>query len=293
MEPANRPRRTERNLIKGVCCMLTDERVTRRSFLKGLITAAAGASLNSFIPLPFKPPGTAPITGGMKPYWLEVLSKGVRYFPENIVAYFSDWSAVRLRESAHYSLVLTLGGNRTLLANAGLPGQREMDEIVERNKTTQYLYESVGRSETVEGETDVWAGDEPYHARLLYDLSTFMLRFTMDKVEGESFEGFAPFDIALLNSCISYVREAIVLNEDSLVLCGQDFQEVLRVNTGSCYNNLGLALSYLGDVQGAQEAFGKALEFRPDNRAILRNLKDMDANGLIVRRRLYSRTLFD
>jgi tetratricopeptide (TPR) repeat protein len=274
--------------------MLMDERVTRRSFLRGLFTAAAGASLNSFIPLPLKPLVTGSLTREARPYWLEVLSKGVRFFPENIVSRFSDWGPDRLRESSHYTLVLTLGQNRKMLAGTGMPGDREMDGTVERNKTAQYLYESFRLAEAEEDEeSDGVHADDPFHARLLYDLSSFILRHTMDRVDDPSFEGFTPFDTTLLGSGLTYVREAINLNEDASVLCGSDLREVLTSNTGSCYNNLGLTLSYLGEVQQAQAAFGKALELRPDNRAILRNLHDMDANGLIIRRRLYSRTLVD
>lgn len=83
------------------------------------------------------------------------------------------------------------------------------------------------------------------------------------------------------------------MNEHAYDLCAAELKEVITANTGSSYNNLGLILSYLGEVQQAQEAFAKALELRPDNRAILRNLEDMDANGLIVRRRLYSGITID
>jgi tetratricopeptide (TPR) repeat protein len=274
--------------------MVLDERVTRRSFLKGLITAAAGTGLNSFIPLPLNLPATAALSREIRPYWLEVLSKGVRYFPENIVSYFSDWSRDQLKGSAHYSLALTLGGNKRLLAGTSLPREREMDEVVERNKTTQYLYESLMLLEAEEGvDTGTAHVDDPYYARLLYDLSGFILRDVMKMIEDPSFSGFRPFDITLLDSCLTYVRESISLNEDAYALCAVDLREAIRVNIGSGYNNLGLTLSYLGEVQQAQDAFGKALELRPDNSAILRNLRDMDANGLIIRRKLYSRTLID
>lgn len=271
-----------------------DERVTRRSFLKGLITAAAGASLNSFIPLPLKSIVTGTLTREARPYWLDVLSKGVSYFPDNIVSRFSDWSEDRIRESAHYTLALTIGMNKKMLAGNSLPGEREMDGMVERNKSAQYLYQSFRLFEA-EGdeESDGVHADDPYHARLLHDLSSFILRRMMDRVDDLSFEGFTPFDTTLLGSCLTYVREAISLNEDACVVGRADLREVLRSNIGSCYNNLGLTLSYLGEVQQAQEAFGKALRFRPDNRAILRNLHDMDANGLIIRRKLYSSSLAD
>jgi tetratricopeptide (TPR) repeat protein len=275
--------------------MLIDERVTRRSFLKGLITAAAGAGLNSFIPLPLQTLDPSSLSREIRPYWLEVLSRGARYFPGNIVSRFSDWSGDQLREAAHYSLILTLARNRETLAGSRLPGEREMDEAVERNKAVQYLYESLRRTHEKgkPEEEDDGRDDDPYYARVLHDLSSFMIRHIVKEADDQSFGGFSPFDITLLHSCLTYVRESIGLNEDAYVLCGEDLRETLKGNIGSCYNNLGLALSYLGDVQQAQAAFMKALEHRPDNGAILRNLHDMDSNGLIIHRRLYSRTLVD
>jgi tetratricopeptide (TPR) repeat protein len=270
--------------------MVMDARVTRRSFLKGLFSAAGSAGLCSVIPLPLLPLGKASLSRDVRPYWLDVLSKGERYFPENIVSFFSDWSHAQLNESAHYSLLLTLGRNRRVLGGQGLPGEREMDETVEGCKTTQFLYESLRLLQAGQ-EPGAVHEDDPYHARLLYDLSSFIIRDVMRKIEDPSFSGFSPFEIALLQSGLTYVRKSISVNEDAHALCDEDFKEVLRVNIGSCYNNLGLALSYLGDVQEARDAFTKALELRPGSSAILRNMRDMDSNGLIIHRKLYSRSL--
>lgn len=272
--------------------MLIDERVTRRSFLKGLITATAG--LNSFIPLPFETLKKTSLDHDLHPYWQEVLSKGVQFFPKNIVSRYSDWTIEQMEGSAHYTLILTLGRNRKILASPGLPGDREMDEVVELNKATQHLYESLRYARTgQENEDEENHNDDTCYARLLYDDSCFILRNIMGKVEDQSFTGFSPFDLALLGSGLTFTRESIRMNEYAYDLCAEDFKEVIAANIGSGYNNLGLGLSYLGDVQQAQEAFAKALELRPDNRAILRNIQDMDANGLIVHRKLYSRIVVD
>jgi tetratricopeptide (TPR) repeat protein len=169
-----------------------------------------------------------------------------------------------------------------------------MDEAVERGKTAQCLYEKVRHQD---GGVDTGPGaartDDLYHGRLLYDLSSFIIRHTMEQVESPWFTGFRPFDTTLLGSCLTYVRESIRISRDASSTCPEELREALKGSMGSCYNNLGLALSYLGEVQQAQEAFARALEFRPNNRAILRNLEDMDSHGLIVHRKLYSRTLTD
>jgi tetratricopeptide (TPR) repeat protein len=294
MEPENRPKRTKGTTKRGSFTMRIHEEVTRRSFLSGLLTAAAGAGLNAFMPLPVRLLGTASPESEIRPYWLEVLSRGVGYFPENISAYFSDWTPAQLKGSAHCSLTITLDMNRRVLASPSLPGQGEMDKAVERSKTTQCLYERLMRLDSGDGAGPGPAStDGLYHGRLLYDLSGFIIRHTMEKVDSPWFTGFSPFDTTLLGSCLTYVRESIRIGQDASDASPEELRDALMGSLGSCYNNLGLALSYLGEVQQAQEAFTRALELRPNNRAILRNLEDMDAKGLIVHRKLYSRILAD
>jgi hypothetical protein len=70
--------------------MVKDGSMTRRDLLTALLKACAGAGMYSFIPIPLLNPTIASLKENEHPYWLEVLSRGIRYYPDNIVSFFSD-----------------------------------------------------------------------------------------------------------------------------------------------------------------------------------------------------------
>lgn len=273
--------------------MVIDEAVTRRRFLSGLMKIIAGAGLYSFIPvsIPLPKSGAGEET---HPYWLDVLSRGIRYYPGNITSFFSGWNDEQFKDSAQYALFLTLNQNKRVLSQSGIPSEKEMDQVVEGNKTTQYMFEKVKRANlATDADPQITYGNDPLHARVLYDLSAFILRDISETVEGSSFIGFSDFDVMLLDSGTTYLKEAIDLSENAYIFIDDNFKEILRKNIGSYYNCLGLALSYLGDTQQAQSVFLKALEFRPDDASILQNLRDMDSNGLFINRMDYNHSFLD
>ncbi len=194
--------------------MVMDDAVTRRTFLSGLIKFISGASLYSFIPVTVPLPLTVAAGDEEHPYWLDVLSRGIRYFPDNITSFFSGWNDDQYKDSAQYALYLTMNHNRRVFSLAGIPSEKDMDEIVESNKTTQFIFEKV-KYANLAADTDpqLTYGNDPLHARILYDLSAFILRDISQTVEGSSFTGFSDFDVLLLESGTTYLKEAVSLSE--------------------------------------------------------------------------------
>lgn len=274
--------------------MVMDVAVTRRKFLSGLMKTIAGTSLYSFLPVSLPLLDPAALVADPRPYWLDVLSKGIRFYPENITAFFSGWSEAQFLDSAQYALFLTLGQNKRALANTGARSDKEMDHIVENNKTTQYMFDNVKRAHLAKNaDPQTTYGNDPFHARMLSDLSSFILRNIEDKLEVSSIDTFSDFDIMLLNSGTTYLEEAIRLSEHAYIFYEDNLKEVLRSNIGSYYNNLGLTLSYLGDIPQAHKVFLRALEFRPDDTSILDNIRDMDSKGINIRKGSYSHSLVE
>ncbi len=274
--------------------MVTDGTRTRREFLSAFLKACAGAGMYCFIPMPFPQVTIASIKEETHPYWLDVLSRGIHYFPENIVSFFSGWSADQYSESTRYALFLTLNQNKRTLANEGLPPDRDMDQIIESNKTTQYIFDRIKKINLEKNSLpEITYGNDAFHARLLYDLSTYILRDIIRSVDEPGFTELSDFDIDLLDSGTTYLEEAIRMSEHAYVISDDEFKEVLTINLGACYNNLGLTLGYLGDMEQADRYFRKALEYRPDDELIIENLQNMDSKPLFIRRKVYSHSLLD
>jgi len=274
--------------------MVTGEKITRRAFLDRLMKAAAGAGLYAFIPVSLPSLKPSLLEEDIRPYWLEVLSKGIGYFPQNIISFFSTWSSDQFLESSQYALLLTLNQNKRLLTSEKLPPDREMDQITESNKTTQYIF-SILKNHFLEQNAgpDITYGNDPFHARLLYDMSSFMLRDIIEGTEDTPDAVLDDFDINLLNSCASYLEEAIRMSEHSFILCDDSYKDILIRNIGSYYNNLGLTLSYLGDNEKADQVFRRALEFRPDDDGILRNMHELNSNTMFHHKKTYSHLITD
>ncbi|MRR14458.1 hypothetical protein EG833_03325 [archaeon] len=274
--------------------MVTGGTRTRREFLSSLLRAFAGAGMYSFIPMPFPQVTIGSIKEETHPYWLDVLSRGIDYFPENIVSFFSGWSADQFTESTQYALLLTLNQNKRTLANAGLPPDREMDQVIEINKTTQYIFDQLKKINLDRNSLpEVTYGNDAFHARLLYDLSAYILRNIVRSVDEPGFTELSDFDMALLDSGTTYLEEAIRMSENVYIISDADFKEILTMNLGAYYNNLGLTVSYLGEMEQADRYFRKALEYRPDDELIIENLQNMNSKLLFIRKKIYSHSLLD
>lgn len=214
--------------------------------------------------------------------------------PENITSFFSGWNEEQFKDSAQYALFLTLNQNKRVLTQTAIPTDKEMDQVVESNKTTQFMFEKVKLTNlATNADPQTTYGNDPLHARVLYDLSSFVLRDISETVEDPLFTGFSNFDVMLLDSGTTYLKEAIALSENAYIYIDDNLKEILCRNIGSYYNCLGLSLSYLGDIQQAQSAFLRALEFRPEDASVLQNLREMDANGLFINRIDYNHSFLD
>jgi tetratricopeptide (TPR) repeat protein len=247
--------------------------MTRRSFLAVLIKSIAGIRMYSLIPIGMPELTLSGLNQEIRPYWLRVLSKGIDYFPEHIRAFFQEYRDEDMVGSMQFALNLTLRQNKRALSKRFLPPEKEMNEMIENNKASQYFFQFVKETNISNNALpEIIYGNDPYYSLLLYDLSTFILRSIMAAFEEDKFRSLNSFDINLLNSSLSYLEEAINVSEHVYILSNEDFRTKLKMNLGSYYNSLGLTMSYLGDTTSAQKMYLRALEFRPGDTSILRNM---------------------
>ena len=258
--------------------------ITRRTLLKKLIKGIAGSGMYCLIPTGFRPLRISFSHKEIYPNWLEVLSKGVHYVPEYIKAFFNDWEDPDMNDSVRYAFYLTLTRNKRALAQGTLPSEKEMDEMIESNKASQYLFQYVKEANTgMNARPEVIYGHDACCAQMFYDVSTFVLRNMMNNQKNVLFAKLSEFDIRLLNSNISYLEEAIRISEHVYILQDEELRPQTRNNIGSYYNSLGLTQSFLGDMSAAGKMYLRALEFRPGDTLILDNMRYFQAGRWLMR----------
>jgi len=264
--------------------MSSREGITRRTLLKQLINSIAGTGMYCLMPTGFPAPGLRGLHEEIHASWLEVLSRGAQYIPENVRSFFHGWDDRDMIESVSYALYLTLTRNRRALSGTDLPGEKEMDMTIEDNKASQFLYEHVKELNAgINAGPEVIYGYDVYCAQMFYDLSTFILRNQLDNRKNTWFSRLSEFDIAVLNSNISYLEEAIRISEHLYILVDEKSSSEISMNIGSYYNSLALSLSLLGEMSEAGKMYLRALEFRPGDASILENMRDFQSDRWIMR----------
>ncbi|MBN2298190.1 MAG: hypothetical protein JXM72_06325 [Deltaproteobacteria bacterium] len=258
--------------------------ITRRTLLKQLVKSMAGTGLYCLMPTGFPALSISRLHEETHPFWLEVLSRGVHYVPEYIKSFFNGWEDHDMNESVRYALHLTLTRNRRALAGGDLPCEKEMDEMIENNKASQFLFQYVKEANaSLNARPEVIYGYDVYCAQMFYDVSTFVLRSNMNNHNEILFARLSEFDIQLLISNISYLEEAIRISEHMYILVDEESRSKISKNIGSYYNSMGLSLSLLGDMRAAGKMYRRALEFRPGDTSILENMRDFQSGRWLMR----------
>ena len=248
-----------------------------------MLVANIGVGLNALVPVPaVKPPTTASLPE-CSPGWLDVLSKGVSYIPEETKVDINGWDNQMVKERACTLVRIALEKNDTVLVRNTLPAGGDMDTVINYNKAAQFLLESIkGRYIFNPVFPEVTYDEDPSRARMFHDLSTFLLNKII-KTINDDFVGFSTLDIKLLNAAEGYLRAAISTNENALILSPEKFRDTIVRNIGAAYNNLGLVLNLRGDMQQARKMYEKALRLAPDDRRILENMEAIHKNASYIR----------
>ena len=171
--------------------------------------------------------------------------------------------------------------NGDILSKKSRYTEKEMGVIIDNNKFGQFLLERTkGPYAFSEELSSITFYEDPFRARIFYDLSGIIINHIMTKVDGSWFNGFIDFDFKLLLSAETYLREAIQISKNVMQIFPDRFQGLLRSNIGTGYNNLGLALNLLGNVEEAFKMYRMALEWNPSDDNITRNLKAIHENAV-------------
>ena len=266
--------------------------VSRRLFLKQSLSALTGIGLFSIIPLPLLKDHllllNEPIIIERQPYWLEVLSRGVSFIPPKAKIDISDWSNDELREKAYYTLRIAFKQNRQILTGNLRWSEKDMGIIIDNNKFGQFLLERIkGKYMFSEELEPITYHQDPIRARIFYDLSSILMKYVIMQIDKGWFRGFTDFDIKLLRSAEGYLREGIRTNESSMDLFPDKYRRILKYNIGTGYNNLGLTLNFLGDIDQAYEMYQIALQYNPDDDNITSNLNDIHENATYIQKRIF------
>ncbi|NVM22373.1 MAG: tetratricopeptide repeat protein [Desulfobacterales bacterium] len=265
--------------------------ITRRMFLKQFVRANLGVWLYLLAPIPTEKLSTLATDirrlsndpCWLDPYWLEVLSRGVSYIPEEVKVDISGWDKHITKEKAYAALKIALEQNERVLSGEIPPSEKNMDTIISYNKTAQFLLENVEGKYIINPVfPEVTYREDPARARMLHDLSIFILNNTLSSID-DQFAGFSNLDLALLRSAESYLREAIKTNQNAVALSPARFKGAIIRNIANAYNNLGIVLSFLGDVRQAYRMYEKALELTPDDTDILNNVEAIEKNASYIR----------
>lgn len=261
--------------------------ISRRIFVRRLVSLSTGLGLFSLVPLPaskyYLPIRHEKISLSGHPYWLEVLSRGASYIPKKAKININGWSDDDLRGKAYYALRIAFEQNGHILSWISQSSEKEMGTIIDNNKFGQFLLEATkGKYLFSEGFTPITSQEDPFRARIFYDLSSLLIRFLISKVDETWFNGFKNFDIKLLQSATTYLKEGIRISTRAMNIFPRRFQNLLRSNIGTGYNHLGLAFNLLGDIEQAYRMYHMALEWNPDDNNVTRNLEAIHENAIYI-----------
>lgn len=267
--------------------MVKWKRISRRSFIKRCLSASAGVGFFSLFPMPifkhYLPPYKDSISVQGQPYWLEVLSRGVSFIPKKARVDIHGWSDDDLRGKAYYALRIAFDQNGDILFRESQRSEKEMGIIIDNNKFGQFLLEHTsGAYIFSEGLTPITFQEDPFRARIFYDLSSMLIRHVIIKVDEAWFNGFKDFDIKLLRSAETYLREGTQISKKAMEIFPDRFRNLLKSNIGTGYNNLGLVLNLLGDIEQAYKMYQIALEWNPNDNNVTRNLEAIHENAIYI-----------
>jgi len=267
--------------------MVEWKHVSRRKFIKRCLSASAGISLFSIIPFPtlknYLPPSKNGIPFQGQPYWREVLSRGVSFIPAKARIDIHGWSNDDLRGKAYYALRIAFEQNEDILLRRTQRSEKEMGIIVDNNKFGQFLLEAIkGKYLFCESLTAITFHQDPIRARIFYDLSSMAINHIITKVDKFRFNGFTESDIHLLRSAETYLREGVQTSKNAMEIFPDRFRNLLRSNIGTGYNNLGLTLNLLGEIDRAYQMYRIALEWNPDDNNVISNLEAIHENAVYM-----------
>jgi tetratricopeptide (TPR) repeat protein len=109
-----------------------------------------------------------------------------------------------------------------------------------------------------------------------------LIRHVIIKVDEAWFNGFKDFDIKLLRSAETYLREGTQISKKAMEIFPDRFRNLLKSNIGTGYNNLGLVLNLLGDIEQAYKMYQIALEWNPNDNNVTRNLEAIHENAIYI-----------
>lgn len=264
--------------------------ITRRAFINKLYRIVSGATLFSLVPVqPSRNRATIPHGGQQTqcpPYWLRVLSQGVSFIPEPLKMDIGSWGKDAIKERAYGALNLALKQTQSVRSGEMPSSDENMNEVINNGKYGQFLLESLREKyEFTQDFPPLTYKSDPVRARLFSELSRSILSHVMTNVDSAGFTAFSDFDIKLLKSAESYLREAIDTLQSAIPIAPQRYKFAIMLNLASSYNNLGLTLNFLGDIGGAREMYARALQIKPNDENVRKNMVSIAENASYIKQK--------
>ncbi len=253
----------------------------------------SGTTLFSLVPVqPLRNRSTIPLSEQQTqrlPYWLRVLSQGVSFIPEPLKMDIDSWGKDAIRDRAYGALNLALKQTQSVRSGEIASSDENMNEVINNGKYGQFLLESLREKyEFTQDFPPLTYKSDPVRARLFCELSRSILRHVMTTVDSAGFTAFSDFDIKLLKSAESYLREAIDTFQSAIPLAPQRYKVAIMLNLASSYNNLGLTLNFLGDIGGAREMYARALQIKPNDESVRKNMGSITENASYIKQKTQS-----
>lgn len=262
--------------------------LTRRAFIGGLYRVVSGAALFSLVPVRLlRNRSTIPLNEQQTPrppYWLRVLSQGVSFIPEPLKIDTDSWGKDAIKDRAYAALNIALKQTQRVRSGEIPSSDENMTEVINNGKYGQFLLESLREKyEFTQDFPPLTYKSDPVRARFFCELSRSILHQVMTTVDSAGFTAFSDFDIKLLKSAESYLREAINTFQNAIPIAPQRYRVAITLNLASSYNNLGLTLNFLGDIGGAREMYARALQIKPNDDSVRKNMGSITENASYIK----------
>ena len=263
--------------------------LNRREFLKRFYRWGSTVGIFAIAPVPLialpKIPPVKDIIEKPHPFWLKVLSRGPNFIPKRSVFNIIGWDNDKVLKLGLRVLAIALKQNRQFFQGQFDTSDRKRDIIISNNKVAQYLLEKVvGTYISTSTFPPVRYSEDPARARQFYYLSAFIIRHIIKRINKPDFYGFNNFEIDLLNSSADYSRENIAISLRAINIAPENVKNKMISDLGAAYNNLGLAINFMGDVVNTKELYDLALKLKPGDIDIQRNILAIEQNACYIRK---------
>jgi hypothetical protein len=190
---------------------------------------------------------------GTAPYWIKVLSKEIEYIPLKATPDIEQWKDVELQKKAYQMLDRAIEANLRVHASPSSPLSSDMNQIVIRYKTSQYLLEHTKGPYTFSKDfPPITFMQDPMRAKIFYDLALVILNHLIPDSQKSDATILSALETQLLMSAENYLWEGIKTIEGALRIAPDHFKPVLEESITKGKNYLKFTIKLLEQTHVSQ-----------------------------------------